>query len=140
MADPRIIAGVILSHSGQSPGPASGITYSIATADPNAAGVFTLNSQVPVTRWPDVIDTVAIPDGTGVIGVSVGAVVSWHFTEYPDFGACPDNTGNSGLLEQLRTGGVFGPLGPIAPGSGSTDAGTGTDSPAGPIPGSGSTD
>ena len=140
MNDPRIIAGVILSHAGTSPGPASGITYTIATADPNAAGVFNMRNQTPVSRWPDTLDTVAMPDGTGVIGVSVGAVVSWHFVELPDFAECPSNSGGSGMLELLRSGGIPQAFLPSLPGSGSVDAGGGSDNPSGPTPGNGSTD
>lgn len=139
MPDPRIIAGVVLSHNGQSPGPASGITYTIATSDPNAAGVFNMQRQTPVVRWPDVLDTVAIPDGTGVIGVSVGARVSWHFMELPDFGACPDNTGQSQMLEMLRSGSGFLNI-PTTPGSGTSPANPGGGEPAGPPAGEGSID
>lgn len=131
MNDPRIIAGVIISHAGTSPGPASGITYTIATADPNAAGVFNMRNQTPVSRWPDTLDTVAMPDGTGVIGVSVGAVVSWHFVELPDFAECPSNSGGSSMLDLLRSGGIPQAFIPGGPSFGAGDASNANGTPSG---------
>jgi hypothetical protein len=140
MASPRIILGRIVEVNGTTPGPASGITYTIACHDPQVDGPFRVTNQRPIRRWPDALDTVAFAVGSMVVGVSDATILQWHSMEMPDFGACPDNSGGSQLLQLLRSGGAFGPLGPIAPGSGSTEAGGGNDSPAGPIPGSGSTD
>lgn len=137
MASPRIILGRIVEVNGTTPGPASGITYTIACHDPQVEGPFRVTNQRPIRRWPDAIDTVAFAVGSMVIGVSDSAVLQWHSMEMPDFGACPDNGGGSGLLEQLRAGGAFGPLGIILPPSGPAEAGTGTDAP---LPGGGSTD
>lgn len=88
MADPRLILGRIVSSHGTSPGPASGITYTIAVHDPQVEGVFRLERQKPVQRWPDDIDVVALRDGQLVVGAIAANAVQWHFHEYPAFREC----------------------------------------------------
>jgi hypothetical protein len=107
MASPRIILGRVVEVSGTSPGPASGITYTIACHDPQVDGVFRVTNQRPVRRWPETIDTVAFEVGTMVVGVTDTSVLQWHSMEMPDFGACPDNSGQSRLLDMLKEGVVL---------------------------------
>lgn len=140
MQDPRPILGRIVSVQGTTPGPASGITYTIACHDANVDGVYRLDGQKPIRRWPDTLDTVAFAAGSMVHGIVDANVVQWHSMEMPDFADCPSNSGGSGLLELLRSGGIPQAFVPSLPGSGSTDAGGGSDSPIGPTPGTGSTD
>ena len=97
MADPRVVLGVITASTGTSPGPSSGITYTIAVSDPATAGVFSMEGQKPLYRWPDELDIVALAPGLPVIGVMLGGEVTWHFMEQPAFSDCP-----SGLTEQQR--------------------------------------
>jgi len=109
MASPRIILGRIVEVNGTTPGPASGISYTIACHDPQVDGPFRVVNQRPIRRWPDAIDTVAFAVGSMVVGVSDASILQWHSMEMPDFGACPDNSGQSQLLNMLRNGGAFGP-------------------------------
>lgn len=140
MQDPRPILGRIVSVQGTTPGPASGISYTVACHDANVDGVYRLDGQKPIRRWPDTLDTVAFAVGSMVQGIVDANVVQWHSMEMPDFAECPSNSGGSGMLELLRAGGIPQALLPSLPGSGSTEAGGGSDSPIGPTPGSGSTD
>jgi hypothetical protein len=107
MASPRIILGRVVEVAGTSPGPASGITYTIACHDQQVDGVFRVTNQRPVRRWPETIDTVAFEVGTMVVGVTDANVLQWHSMEMPDFGACPDNSGQSRLLNMLKEGVVL---------------------------------
>lgn len=107
MQDPRPIIGRIVSVQGTTPGPASGITYTIACHDANVDGVYRLDGQKPIRRWPDTIDTVAFAVGSMVHGIVDANVVQWHSMEMPDFGECPDNSGQSQMLELLRNGSGF---------------------------------
>ena len=140
MASPRIILGRIVEVNGTTPGPASGISYTIACHDPQVDGPFRVTNQRPIRRWPDAIDTVAFAVGSMVVGVSDATILQWHSMEMPDFGACPDNAGQSQMLEMLRTGGVFGLQIPGAPGSGTSPANPGGTDPTGPPAGEGSID
>ena len=97
MQDPRVILGVITASTGTSPGPSSGITYTIAVSDPATAGVFSMDGQKPLYRWPDELDIVALVPGLPVIGAMLGGEVTWHFMEQPAFADCP-----SGLTAQQR--------------------------------------
>lgn len=139
MASPRLILGRVVEVSGTTPGPASGITYTIACHDPQVDGPFRVTNQRPVRRWPDAIDTVAFAVGSMVVGVSDAGVLQWHSMEMPDFGACPDNSGQSNLLALLRSGGGFLDV-PTTPGSGTSPANPGGSEPSGPPAGSGSVD
>jgi len=107
MADPRLILGRIVNVQGTTPGPAGGIAYTIAVHDPAVDGVYRLELQRPLRRWPDDIDIVACEVGEIVIGTVSSNRVQWHFHEYPDFAACP--TGSPGarpadpeFVERLR--------------------------------------
>lgn len=123
MADPRLILGRIVEVQGQSPGPASGITYTIAVHDTNVEGIYRLERQTPVQRWPDQIDVVALRRGQLVIGAVAANVVQWHFHEYPAFREC----GPDPRAIQLRVGaGVPGTVRPpLVPGAGEGEAGPG---------------
>lgn len=91
MADPRLILGRIVSVAGPEVGPSTQISYTIAVHDPVVDGVYRLNQQRPVSRWPDEIDIRASPPGMIVIGTVSANRVQWHFHEYPAFGACRSN-------------------------------------------------
>lgn len=108
MADPRLILGRIVEVQGQSPGPASGITYTIAVHDTNVEGIYRLERQTPVQRWPDQIDVVALRRGQLVIGAVAANVVQWHFHEYPAFREC----GPDPQAIQLRIDEGAGAIGP----------------------------
>lgn len=97
MNDPRIILGIITAVNGTSPGPASGITYTIVVSDPATAGAFPMEGQVPYSRWPDELDIVALAPGVPVLGAAIGGEITWHFWEQPAFADCP-----AGLTEQQR--------------------------------------
>jgi hypothetical protein len=97
MNDPRIILGVITAVNGTTPGPASGITYTIVVSDPATAGTFPMEGQVPYSRWPDELDIVALVPGVPVLGAAIGGEITWHFWEQPAFADCP-----AGLTEQQR--------------------------------------
>jgi hypothetical protein len=133
MASPRLILGRIVAVQGTTPGPASGITYTIACHDPQVDGPFRVVNQRPIRRWPDSIDTVAFAVGSMVVGVTDAAILQWHSMEMPDFGACPDNSGKSKLLDMIQE--EVRLLRDLEPPNASTAAGTGTDAPAGPTPG-----
>lgn len=106
MADPRLILGRIVNVQGTTPGPAGGIAYTIAVHDPAVDGVYRLELQRPLRRWPDDIDIVACEVGEIVIGTVSANRVQWHFHEYPDFAACPESSNIQGFrpeeLELLR--------------------------------------
>lgn len=141
MQDPRPILGRIIAVAGNTPGPASGITYTIACHDANVDGVYRLDGQRPIRRWPDALDTVAWAVGSMVHGIVDANIVQWHSMEMPDFGACPDSGGNGAMLELLRSGGVPGLFNPPpSPGSGSSPANPGDSGPVGPPAGEGSVD
>jgi hypothetical protein len=107
MADPRLILGRIVDVQGQSPGPASGITYTIAVHDTNVDGIYRLERQSPVQRWPDAIDIVALRRGQLVIGAVAANVVQWHFHEYPAFRECGTSGMAAELLQNETLGGVI---------------------------------
>ena len=131
MNDPRIILGVITAVNGTTPGPASGITYTIMVSDPATAGTFPMEGQVPYSRWPDELDIVALTPGVPVIGAALGGEITWHFWEQPAFADCP-----AGLTEQQRlallTGGGLAALIPSGPGFSETIPGGPPDT--NPIP------
>lgn len=131
MQDPRPILGRVVAVQGTSPGPASGITYTIACHDANVDGVYRLEGQRPIRRWPDTLDTVAWVVGSMVQGIVDANTVTWHTMEMPDFGACPDNTGQSQMLKLIQDELPFRDV-PLV---GTTPAGSGTDSPATPSDG-----
>ena len=68
-----------------------------------------------------------------LIGVTDANVLQWHSMEMPDFGACPDNSGQSRLLNMLKEGVVLlQDLEPVLPNAASSQAGGGDSAPAGP--------
>jgi hypothetical protein len=89
MADPRLILGRISRVNGPEQGPAREITYRINVHDPNIDGVFTLDDQRPVKRWPPEVDIVAYAVGDIVVGSMEANRVRWHFVELPAFAECP---------------------------------------------------
>jgi hypothetical protein len=123
MADPRLILGRIVSVEGTTPGPASGITYTIAVHDPQVEGIFRLERQKPVQRWPDALDIVALRPGQLVIGAVAANAVQWHFHEYPAFRDCatPAN------LQSIEPGDGIRTVRP--PGSGEGEVGPGDSEP-----------
>ena len=110
MADPRLILGRITTVNGTSPGPSNGITYTIAVHDPNVEGIYTLNYQAPLQRWPNDLDIVALPAGTIVIGTAEANRVRWHFWEMPAFADCPSSNLAARAMQLLTSsGGVLPP-------------------------------
>ena len=89
MADPRLILGRIAAVNGPQQGPAREITYRINVHDPNVEGVFTLENQTPLKRWPPEVDIIAYKVGDIVVGSMEANRVRWHFVELPAFGPCP---------------------------------------------------
>ena len=114
MADPRLILGRIASVQGTSPGPSSGITYTIGVHDPNVEGVYVLNNQAPMQRWPNDLDITAVPAGTIVIGTAEANRIRWHFMEMPAFADCPSSNFAATAM-RLLTNGSGGPLLPGQP-------------------------
>jgi hypothetical protein len=104
MADPRLILGRIASVNGTSPGPSSGITYTIGVHDPNVEGVYTLNNQAPMQRWPNDLDITAVPAGTIVIGTAEANRIRWHFMEMPAFADCPSSNFAATAMRLLNNG------------------------------------
>lgn len=136
MADPRVIVGRIVSVQGTTPGPASGITYTIAIHDANVEGIFQMDHQTPVQRWPDALDTVALPVGMLVIGAIEANVLRWHFMEFPAFKDCATANPNLTIAERFtQLGGLDGGVRP--PPGGVTGVG-GTESA--PVPDAGAQD
>ena len=132
MQDPRPIIGRVVSVQGTTPGPASGIAYTIACHDANVDGVYRLEGQKPIRRWPDTLDTVAWYVGSLVQGIVDANVVTWHTLELPDFADCPANDGGGQMIELLRTGGIPSRFVPVAgPTSGSAQAAGGPSAPTG---------
>lgn len=116
MADPRLILGRIVAVSGPEVGPASSISYSIAVHDPVVEGVYRLERQRPVTRWPDDIDISAVQAGTIVIGTVSANRVQWHFHEYPAFAPCQSAAGDFMITpDQTARGVLRQPGGPVSP-------------------------
>lgn len=82
------ICGIITEYTGTSPGPASGITYTIKANMPQ--GVVVIPGCTPSSwRWPDSIpvDAQAMVD-TVVLGVLTESVVQWSFIERPALEEC----------------------------------------------------
>lgn len=133
MADPRLIIGRITGVNGNSPGPASGISYTIAIHDPNVEGVFTLETQRPVKRLPDNLDIEAYQVGDFVIGSVEANRVRWHFFEMPAFAECPTGLAGRipprpGIDEPL----VLPPITPYPSVTNYAQAGPGQSAPAPP--------
>lgn len=102
--DPRLILGRIVTVNGPEQGRASLISYTIAVHDSSVEGVYRLNRQVPLQRWPDQVDIRARQVGDIVIGTVSANRVQWHFHEYPAFAACPGsaNLGDGLTPEELE--------------------------------------
>lgn len=133
MADPRAIIGRIVSVEGVSPGPATFISYTIAVHDPNVEGIFRLEGQRPIQRWPDALDTVALPVGMLVMGATEANVIRWHFMEMPAFKDCAAAVPNATLAQRFANLGGLNGIPPILPPtSGGSNIGGGESAP---IPG-----
>lgn len=130
MADPRIILGRIVSVEGVSPGPATGISYTIAVHDPEVAGIFRLDGQRPIQRWPDTLDTVALPAGMLVMGAIEAKVIRWHFMEMPAFKDCASTAPAALIARRFAELGGIG--GGVLPGAGGAIGGGPTESAPGP--------
>jgi hypothetical protein len=115
MADPRVIIGRIVSVEGTTPGPATFISYTIAVHDSNVEGIFRLEGQRPIQRWPDTLDTVALPVGMLVMGAIEANVVRWHFMEMPAFKDCAAANPNGLTARRLEDSGIGPRLIPIVP-------------------------
>lgn len=86
----QIVHGVVRSVQGQNPGPASGITYTVAINMPAFGGSVEFAGVVPHnTRYPDDLDTRAALPGTAVSGVLMGEELQLTIIELPDFAECP---------------------------------------------------
>lgn len=123
----EILPGIVRSFAGTSPGPASGLTYTIDAYFPRA-GLVTLAGQTPACeRRPDTVDVTAVAIGTGVLGILFdGQIIQWMFRELDAYAECPTGAGAGGIAEMLRSA-IERQLeeegGPIrgTPGSGGTD-------------------
>jgi hypothetical protein len=129
MADPRLILGRIKTVDGVSPGPSSGISYTISVHDPNNEGIYTLINQAPVQRWPAGLDINAMPVGSIVIGSVEANRVRWHFVEMPAFADCPSNNFASNAM-QLLTSSAAGVLPPAGTQQGTIGSGSSESIPA----------
>ena len=88
MADPRLILGRIHSVQGNNPDRSNNVWYTISVHDPQIEGVYTLERQAPVRRWPPTLDIIPLAPGDIVIGTVSANRVQWHFMEYPAFADC----------------------------------------------------
>ena len=97
-----IVVGRIVSAQGTTPGPASGITYTIEWTDPGA-GVVRLTGQKPaIPRYPGEVDVTAYPAGAFVFGVlSNGQYIAWLFTELLAFAACTQNLSAPSMMQRV---------------------------------------
>lgn len=81
--------GFVKSVAGTSPGPASGITYTIAVNTPE--GVIEWAGVAPDNqRPPDVYDTIAAGVGTACLVYEFGGRQWIYITEYPDSAECEE--------------------------------------------------
>jgi hypothetical protein len=119
MNDPRLILGIITAVNGTTPGPASGITYTIMVSDPATAGTFPMEGQTPYSRWPDELDIVALTPGVPVLGAALGGEITWHFWEQPAFADCPAGLTEQQRIALLRGDGLAALIPPTGPNTGS---------------------
>lgn len=126
------IDGTISAVSGATPGPASGIAYTIKYNDNGS--VIELSQQVPVMRqWPDEIDT----DGAAQIGTKAFGFMTeegriwWFFQERPVIQDCeaPAPIMMQDPEDPLKRIATKAPpkSAPTLPGFGSTGDSTGAD-------------
>lgn len=75
MSAPILCPGVIRSVQGTSPGPATGITYTVEFSMPSGQTATMANVKPHNSRYPDTIDTVAATVGTAVLAFDIGDVM-----------------------------------------------------------------
>jgi hypothetical protein len=110
--DPKIIIGRVVAVNGTTPGPASGISYSIVASIPDT-GPVRMDNQKPARRWPDELWIEAVPTTRGknlVFGIWEASVLTWHFLEFPSFADCPSTNAQSRALKLLASVGGSGVL------------------------------
>ena len=106
-----ICEGIVESVQGTSPGPASGITYTVVVTDQVRNATLRLANVVPAwNRWPDAIDTVAFAPNPlkKFPAIMVGHNLYCFIPETVDFGDCSGGNVSGGAAFPLfRTlGGV----------------------------------
>lgn len=82
------MTGVIVSVQGTTPGPASGITYTVKVNLPNGSTAEYAGVKPHNTRYPDSIDTVAASNGTAFFVFSVGGIFQYQIIELPATTGC----------------------------------------------------
>jgi len=118
------ISGRIVSHQGISPGPASGITYTIDMQMPSG-GVVRLAGQRPsIERWTDTLNVRAVANGTRVRGWRCASFYYWDFRELPDFGPCGGSFGETFGGERQIPSPPFQTMGGSASQTGQASGGT----------------
>lgn len=80
----------VLSHAGASPGPASGIRYTVRVVFCDGKGVQYTGVRPALQLWSDDINTVAIPPGPAGVGMLVGSYLLWFAAESPETAPCED--------------------------------------------------
>lgn len=126
----RSIDGTVRSVQGTTPGPSSGISYTIVYTEDG--GPVVLSGQVPVMRqWPDEVDI----DGQECVGKKVAGLMTeegriwWWFAERPVGRQC--GTGQASALRG-RPGQIIPPVLPGAKSVPGVDPGV---DPSGPSTG-----
>lgn len=116
MNDPRTVIGIVTEVHGTSPGPSSGITYTLMVSDPATAGAFKMEGQRPFRRWPDDVDVVAFDLGFPVDGVCIGGEIIWKDIELLAFADCPAGLTEQQRLAMLEASGIIRGVIPSVPG------------------------
>ena len=130
-----------MSVQGQTPGPASGISYTVGVNMPS--GVVVIDGVVPYeNRWPDALDI----DGEAMVDHIVSASVVgnryyWDFNEPPILKDCAGNVITWHRPPTHRPAFAGGPMVviPTNPGGGTTVSPSGVDGPIQGNPGGGAT-
>lgn len=135
MFRPQPIWGRVLAYSGESPGPASGITYTIEWWQEGTGVLYASGLSPSIPRWPDSVKVDAYPVDTLVQGMIWANEIRWLFRELPSLMECQDSNGGGGALRRPPTFGSGLGTG-TPPGGGGGGGGEGTTGP-GTDPGGG---
>ncbi len=119
MFKPQPIWGRVLAYSGESPGPASGITYTIEWWQEGTGVLYASGLTPSIPRWPDSVKVDAYPVDTLVQGMIWAGEIRWLFRELPSLMECQDGGGNGGAARRpVSFGNGFGTGTPSGGGSG----------------------
>lgn len=80
--------GVVVSSNTTTPGPASGITYTVAVNLPDGIVTFA-NVKPHGSRWPDTINTIPAPAGTPITVWVNGPQITFDIRETFQVDTCP---------------------------------------------------